>query len=61
MSANSRSGIHIQPGGRVTLEGIPMTGLFQLAFTTFQFLDITGIGGRGHSNFGSLQPTYPQA
>jgi uncharacterized protein (TIGR03435 family) len=30
---SSRSGIHIQPGGRVTLEGIPMTGLFQLAFS----------------------------
>lgn len=30
---STRSGIHIQPGGRVTLEGIPITGLFQLAFS----------------------------
>jgi len=30
---STRSGIHIQPGGRVTLEGMPMTGLFQLAFS----------------------------
>ncbi len=32
-AGSSRSGIHVQPGGRFTAEGITMTGLFQLAFS----------------------------